>query len=282
MVDVTIAIELDAFPEETSYVLEVDRDGSPPEDGAGGGWTASAMRAAIDGESHVPLRTFAYGEGNAARAVRVAQNVVYRLTLLDGGADGLLPRRSSSGGDGDGGDDGDGGESPSRFRMCHGVVDADECLNASLESDLVVCYGTGDFQLARSISCPVNMQKPPTFAPFEIPLEFYMDDDRIRPATNAPSHAPSIPPTKTPSNSTFVDGSTFVGGTFLTKPATPAAGAGSPAVPAGQGDGGASDDATIDKPAKADDGGASSSPSRGTWVTSVISALVISTVCFAK
>ena len=37
----------------------------------GAGWT---------GSPHVPLRTFAYGEGNAARAVRVAQNVVYRLT----------------------------------------------------------------------------------------------------------------------------------------------------------------------------------------------------------
>ena len=73
-------------------MLEVDRDDSPPGDGAGG-WTASAMRAAIDGESHIPLRTFAYGEGNAARAVRVAQDVVYWLTLLDGGADGLLPKR---------------------------------------------------------------------------------------------------------------------------------------------------------------------------------------------
>ena len=86
-----------SLTEETSYVLEVDRDDSPPGDGAGG-WTASAMRAAIDGESHVPLRTFAYGEGNVARAVRVAQDVVYWLTLLDGGADGLLLRRSSSGG----------------------------------------------------------------------------------------------------------------------------------------------------------------------------------------
>ena len=78
-------------------MLEVDRDDSPPGDGAGG-WTASAMRVAIDGESHVPLRTFAYGEGNVARVVRVAQDVVYWLTLLDGGADGLLLRRSSSGG----------------------------------------------------------------------------------------------------------------------------------------------------------------------------------------
>ena len=80
-----------------SYVLEVDRDDSPPGDGAGG-WTVSAMRAAIDGESHVPLRMFAYGEGNTALAVRVAQDVVYWLTLLDGGAARLLLRRSSSGG----------------------------------------------------------------------------------------------------------------------------------------------------------------------------------------
>jgi hypothetical protein len=85
-----------SLTKETSCVLEVDRDDSPPGDDVGG-WTASAMRAAIDGESHVPLRTFTYGKGNAARAVRVAQDVVYWLTLLDGGADGLLPRRSSSG-----------------------------------------------------------------------------------------------------------------------------------------------------------------------------------------
>ena len=50
------------------------------------------------GESHFPRRTFTYGEGNVARAVRVAQDVVYWLTLLDGGGDGLLPRRSSLGG----------------------------------------------------------------------------------------------------------------------------------------------------------------------------------------
>ena len=80
-----------------SYVLEVDRDNSPLGDGAGG-WTASAMRAAIDGESHVPLRTFAYDEGKAAQAVRVAQHVVYWLTLLDGSANGLLPKQSSLGG----------------------------------------------------------------------------------------------------------------------------------------------------------------------------------------
>jgi hypothetical protein len=55
--------------------------------------------------------------------------------------------------------------------MCRGVVDADECLNASLESDLVVCYGTGDFQLATSISCLANLQKPPTFAPTFAPFE---------------------------------------------------------------------------------------------------------------
>jgi hypothetical protein len=31
------------------------------------------------------------------------------------------------------------------------------------------------------------------FAPFEIPLELYMDDDHIRPATNVSSCSPSIP-----------------------------------------------------------------------------------------
>jgi hypothetical protein len=154
--------------------------------------------------------------------------------------------------------------------MCHGVVDADECLNASLESDLIVCYGTGDFQLATSTSCQANLQTPPTFAPFEIPLELYMDNDHIRPATNVSSLSPSIPLTKSPSNSTFMDDSTFVGSTFLTKP--PSA---RPTAPAALGN------AVVDKPAQADDGGASSSPSRRSWVTSVIAALVISTVFFA-
>ena len=107
-------------------------------------------------------------------------------------------------------------------------------------------------------------------APFEIPLELYMDDDHIRPATNVSSLSPSIPLTKSPSNSTFMDDSTFVGSTFLTKP--PSARLTAPA---------ALGNAVVDKPAQADDGGASSSPSRRSWVTSVIAALVISTVFFA-
>jgi len=63
-----------SLTKEMSSVLEVDRDDSPPRDGAGG-WTVSAMRATIDGESHVPLRMFAYSEGNVGRAVRVAQDM---------------------------------------------------------------------------------------------------------------------------------------------------------------------------------------------------------------
>jgi hypothetical protein len=125
---------------------KVDRDGSLPE------WTALAMWAEINGESYVPLRTFACGKWNAGQAVRVAQNLVYELMLLDCGADGLLPRQPA-------GDVGGDGELPSQFSMCLGVVNADECLNASLELDLILCYGTGNFQLARSISCPVNLQK---------------------------------------------------------------------------------------------------------------------------
>ena len=54
-------------------------------------------------------------------------------------------------------------------------------------------YGTVGFQLATSISCPANLQTPQTFAPFEIPLELYMDDNHIRLATNVSSSSPSIP-----------------------------------------------------------------------------------------
>ena len=63
----------------------------------------------------------------------------------------------------------------------------DKCLNTLLELDLILCYGNGNFQLARSISCPVNLQKPPTFAPFDIPLEFYLDDDQFQPTMDAQS-----------------------------------------------------------------------------------------------
>jgi hypothetical protein len=67
----------------------------------------------------------------------------------------------------------------------------------------------------------------------------------------------------------FVDDRTFVGSTFLTKPASAR-----PTAPTALGN------AAVDKPAQADDDGASSSPSRGSWVTSVIAALVILTVFF--
>ncbi len=87
------------------------------------------MQAAIDGKSYVPLRTFTYGEGNAARAVRVVQNLFYWLTLLDCGANGLLPRRPA-------GDDGGNGKLLSQFRMCLSVVNTDKCLKALLESSL--------------------------------------------------------------------------------------------------------------------------------------------------
>jgi len=85
-----------------------------------------------------------------------------------------------------------------------------------------------------------------------LPLELYMDDDHIRPAMNASSHSPSIPLTKLPSNSTFMDDSTFVRSTFLTKPASAR-----PTTPAALGN------TAVDKPAQAqaDDVGASSSSS---------------------
>ena len=115
-----------------------------------------------------------------------------------------------------------------------------------------MCYGTGNFQLVTLISCPANLQTPPTFAPFTLPLEWYKDDDHIRPAMNASLHSPSKSLTKLPSNSTFVDDSTFVGSTFLTKPALAR-----PTTPAALGN------TAADKPAQAqaDNVGASSSSS---------------------
>ncbi len=74
-----------------------------------------AMQVAIDSKSYAPLRTFTYSKGNATRAARVVQKLVYQLTLLDCGADGLLPTQSAGNNGGD-------GKLPSRFCMCLGVV----------------------------------------------------------------------------------------------------------------------------------------------------------------
>lgn len=195
----TIAIELDENPEDVSFVFEPDPGLAAK--------TASAGRTAhIDGVSHVPFDTFD-AMGTIVRNIQVTPDEQYRLTLLDRGSDGL--QSPSAGG------------RQARFRMCYGNVTGPDCISASLDSDLVICSGNGNFNIAKSITCFVNqletpaptpqptdppiidplsnplsatMPKPPTFAPFEVPLLFYGDDDRLRP-TPKPTGNPTQEPT---------------------------------------------------------------------------------------
>lgn len=177
--EVTIAIELDGAPEDTSFVLEEDPESV----------IAMGRTALIDGLSHVPFDTFNATLSTVNRVMFVAPNKLYRLTVLDRGFNGIQPKS--------------GMDRQSRFRMCHGNVSGDECINAATDSDVVICNGAGDFDVSRSIYCfveqvgtlspstsPTIVQKPPTYAPLVLPI---MDDDRL------PTMSPSLVPTPEPS-----------------------------------------------------------------------------------
>jgi len=193
LAEVTIAIELDGAPGDTSFVLE--------EDPGLAAKTASAGRTAqVDGVSQVPFDTYTSSRTTVEHVVNVAPNEQYRLTLLDRGNNGLQPPQSQG--------------RQSRFRMCYGSVTGEDCINAPLDSDMVVCSGNGNFNLARSISCFVNevetyvptphptvprdqIMKPSTFAPFNVPL-FFGDDDRMKPTPKPTMEPTTEEPTTTP------------------------------------------------------------------------------------
>lgn len=190
LAQVTVAIELDDEPRDTSWVLEGDRG------------VRSDVSRSVDGASHVPFDTYSTPLTVVTQVAQVTPGEQYRLTLLDRGSDGLKPKA-------------DGQQRQSRFRLCHGSVAGDECINAQMGSDLVICSGNGNFNLAKSISCFVDRKetpaptpdptpvpeplvlagliKPPTFAPVTLLLA-YGDDDRMRP-TPRPTGVPSSSPT---------------------------------------------------------------------------------------
>ncbi|KAL7541540.1 hypothetical protein ACHAXR_011698 [Thalassiosira sp. AJA248-18] len=198
---VTIAIELDHHPGDTSWVLEED-----PELAAK---TASAGRTAhIDGVTQVPFDSYTEGSTVVTHVVEMAPKEQYRLTLLDRGTDGLQRKEL--------GQSSLEGMRESRFRMCYGNVTGDDCINASIDSDMVICSGEGNFLLAKSITCFVNQittpaptpkpvaflevvenvnVRPPTWAPFNVPLLMgHWDDDVVRP-TPRPTRDPTAAPT---------------------------------------------------------------------------------------
>jgi len=193
LVEVTVAIELDSNPEDTSWVLEAD----PSERS-----TSALRRGYIDGVSRVPFGTYTGAGVTVAHQVKVAPDAGYRLTVLDRGSDGLT--RSDG--------------RPARFRICRGAVGGNDCIaaNQAGAGSIVICDGSGSFNLARSISCFVSEvtgaptpgptpapaaapRDPPTYSPFAVPLfhsEIY-DDDRRRP-TGRPTPGPADEPSWSP------------------------------------------------------------------------------------
>jgi secreted trypsin-like serine protease len=196
--EVTIAIELDGAPGDTSFVLEEDPESV----------IIMGRTALIDGVSQVPFDTFTATQSTVERVVLVAPNKQYRLTLLDRGMNGIQPQS--------------GQDRQARFRMCHGNLSGDECINAEIDSGAVICNGSGDFDLSRSIYCfveqigtlppspsPTGIKKPPTYAPLVLPI---MDDDRL------PTGSPSLVPTSTePSAQITLEPSIVDGTTAPTK-----------------------------------------------------------------
>ena len=194
LVEVTVAIELDSSPEDTSWVLEAD----PSAESA----RSALPRAYVDGESHVPFGTYTGAGKTVAQQVKLAPGAGYRMTVLDRGSDGLIR------------DDG----RPARFRLCLGAVGGEECIaaNQAGSGSIVICDGSGSFNLARSITCFVSEvtppptppptdkpvaapTDPPTYSPFAVPLflEIY-DDDKRRPPSARPTAPPSGEPSRSP------------------------------------------------------------------------------------
>lgn len=156
--DITVAMELDGNPEETSWVFEENQE------------TDQVTRGAyVDGTSFVPFGTYKFKpEETVWEGLKVVPNQSYRMTMLDKKGDGVLPRSDGQ---------------TSKFRVCYGAMSGAACLADSGGS--VVCEGTAAFSLSKSISCfvedrtpspsvapPVSTPKLPTFAPFFVPLFF--------------------------------------------------------------------------------------------------------------
>ena len=149
----------------------------------------------------MPFGTYTGAGRTIARQVKLSPNARYRMTVLDRGSDGLTR------------DDG----RPARFRMCHGNVGGNDCIaaNQAGSDSVVICDGSGNFNLARSITCFVDeftgaptsrpskdpAAVPPTYSPFAVPLFIEIfDDDRRRP-TRRPTQRPTDEPTYEPSGS---------------------------------------------------------------------------------
>mmetsp|Transcript_12640 Transcript_12640/g.26728 ORF Transcript_12640/g.26728 Transcript_12640/m.26728 type:complete len:757 (+) Transcript_12640:261-2531(+) len=173
LLDVTVAMELDAFPEDTSWVLEFDPS------------VRRTAGATIEGTSFVPFGTYSAIQETIGATLQVSPLQSYRLTVLDRRGNGL--------------------NYSSKIRLCYGNLTGEECMNANASA--IICEGSGNFGLSEEILCfveetevdtkrptrkptasPVQgtVSKIPTFAPFEVPLYFNTREPKEKP-TNQPT-----------------------------------------------------------------------------------------------
>ena len=221
LVDITIAIELDMYPQDTAFVLEEDPQAVKKKRQSRRekkkrmlyDYTTSQYYETsqlVRGVRQVEFDTFTSPQTVAIRTSQAVPNESYRFTLLDRGSDGLQPNSNA--------------QRQSRFRLCHGsTITGEECINAPQSSDVVICSGNGNFNLAKSITCfidkvptaeptaqPITQppvidplvavpKNPPTMPPEPfLDLFLGMDDDRIRPSTDSPTVSPTtLPPVLT-------------------------------------------------------------------------------------
>jgi len=191
--DVTIAIELDMRPGDTSYVIEIDPKRpddmtfmvSDEETFTDVMSVKERSERSIDGELQVEFDTFTSRETVVIRRPKLVPDKTYRFTLLDRESDGLAPILNE--------------QRQRRFRMCYGIMSGAACINAPLESSSVICSGNGNFNMAKSLTCLVEKQtEAPTPKPSLPPQPFMLSlpvIDSNNPNWGTPQLAVPGPPT---------------------------------------------------------------------------------------
>ncbi|KAL7552021.1 hypothetical protein ACHAWF_015233 [Thalassiosira exigua] len=196
LAEVTVVVELDDRPRDTSWLLEADPGQAAK--------TTSEGRTVVvgGGKSHVPFDTYDVKHSIVSQTLAVSAGEQYRLTVLDRGANGLKDRPEGQEG------------RRSRFRICNGTLSGKDCIYAREDSDAVVCAGFGDFGLASSIPCYVDALQtpPPSPSPLTVldplvvhtpaPVMFLqIPDDYMKRPTDKPTRSPSATPTRKPATS---------------------------------------------------------------------------------
>lgn len=123
--DVTVVVELDDKPQETAWMMELDRQN------AGGGRGNGR-------DNYKPFGSYMTPSTSSVEVLSLPVGKQYKFTMLDRGAD----------------------NKNTKFRLCYGNVSREECMSArkwAVES-IVLCEGISRYNLITSTSCPVVLQ----------------------------------------------------------------------------------------------------------------------------